>query len=147
MSKAPKKGNGKRGPDKRPRKPRATPPAPGPGRPRGAKNALPAGAVSAIKSLRLRVPDDAHPEAAKVADEAFETVVSIMRGKEKNVGQALARLSAARVVRDEVCGPIAKKVDVSGSLTVNLGDRLQAARKREQERRAAREARRQERPT
>ena len=87
---------------------------PGAGRPKGSKNALPLGAVSAIRALNLRVPDNAKPEAADLANEALETVVAVMRGEERSPGLAFARLASARAVREEVCGKVADKSEITG---------------------------------
>lgn len=73
---------------------------------------LPAGAVRAMKALRHRVPEDASPEAAAIADEALDTVVEVMRGNVRDL--ARERLSAAALVREEVCGPVVKRLEHSG---------------------------------
>lgn len=118
-----------RGLDKKPRKPRAVLapiPPPGPGRPVGTSNALPTGMVSAIKGLRYRVPPDMPEPLAEVADDALQTVIDVMNGKV--LRGSLARLGAARTLRDEVCGPLAQKLDVN--VNVGLAERLQRARQR-----------------
>jgi hypothetical protein len=86
---------------------------PGAGRPPGSRNTLPLGAVSAIRALKLRVPKDAPEEHAELAGEALETVVDVMRGREKSAGLAFARLSAARAVREEICGKVTDKLEVT----------------------------------
>lgn len=91
---------------------------PGAGRPRGSRNALPAGAVGALRALRFRVPKDIAPELADAAGEALETVVKVMRGKVKR--GAIASLTAARVLREEICGPIPKQVQVAGSVVFRI---------------------------
>ena len=93
------------------------------------KDPLPKGAVGAIRTLHWRVPLDAPPEVAKVADEAFDVVVDVMRGTAGRFGVS-DRLSAARVVRDEVCGPIARTINVNANVTHELGDKLDAAMRR-----------------
>ena len=110
-----------RGPDKKPRKKRVdkpdTPKLPaGPGRPKGSTNALSMGEVAAIRSLRWRVPDQVPQPLKDVADEAFDTVVEVMRaaGRHDKI-----RLSAARTVREEVCGPIPRTLDYQG-VTINV---------------------------
>jgi hypothetical protein len=85
----------------------------GAGRPEGANNALPSGAVSAIRALRLRVPDAAPLLAAELAGEALERIVDVMRGKVRPE-RAFPTLTAAKAVREEVCGPIVKKHEVAG---------------------------------
>lgn len=90
---------------------------PGAGRPAGTRNALPLGTVQAVKAMRLRVPDGTPYEAAELADEALGTVVEVMRG---NVWYQAAgpRLKAATVLREEICGPLAQKVEHSGTVTL-----------------------------
>lgn len=84
----------------------------GAGRPVGATNALEMGAVNAIQTFRHRVPESASREAAAVADEAMGAIIQVMRG-EVMFG-ATDRLRAATMVRQEVCGPIAQKVEHGG---------------------------------
>ena len=86
---------------------------PGAGRPKGSKNVLPLGAVAAIKSTRLRVPDGTMPEHAALADRALQRIVDVMEERVFD-RQSAAVLSAARVIREEVCGGIPKPVAVSG---------------------------------
>lgn len=86
---------------------------PGAGRPKGATNALPAGAVAAIKAARLRVPADATPEAAQLAGRALERIIDVM---EDRCGMgSFAVLGAARALREEVCGPLKQKVEHTGA--------------------------------
>lgn len=85
----------------------------GAGRKEGSKNALPAGTVKAIKAARLRVPDDASPEAGELAGRALERIIDVM---EDRVGfGGFAVLSAARAIREEVCGPVKQKVEHTGA--------------------------------
>lgn len=86
---------------------------PGAGRPSGARNALPLGAVSAIRALKLRVPEGAVPAVADLAGEALETVVDVMRGRGGR--GASVRLMAAKEVRLETCGPMPTKLEHSGA--------------------------------
>lgn len=86
---------------------------PGAGRPKGSTSALPHGAVSGLKALRYRVPDDA-PDAVKaVADEAFQGMVDVLRDR-GNPLTAQSRLKAATAIRLEVCGAPAQRVSVTG---------------------------------
>jgi hypothetical protein len=79
--------------------------------------------VGAIKALRHRIPVGTPEDLAEVADEAFSTVVDVMRGK---VGhEVTARLNASRYVREEICGPIAQRVELE--VGKNLADRLSRA--------------------
>jgi hypothetical protein len=85
----------------------------GAGRKAGGFNALPHGAVEALQSLRHRVPETL-PEGLKgVADEAFQRVVDVMRG-DVLPESSHSILAAAKHVREELCGPIAKKLEHSG---------------------------------
>lgn len=102
---------------------------PGTGRPPGSTNALELGEVKALKSLRWRVPDEAPKEVAEVADEAFQALVDVMRerpmvGYDRD-GRPIAlvadrkdKLKAALALREEVCGPVARKVEVTGKLSL-----------------------------
>jgi len=118
-----------RGPDRQPRKRRAippTPPPPGPGRPRGSTNALPLGAVGAIKALRYRVPDGTPEPLAEVADRAFSTVVQVMNGEIPLGGTV--RLRAAAYLRAEICGQIPQSHQVR--VIQGLAERMERARLR-----------------
>lgn len=83
------------------------------GRPRGSTNALPLGAVSAVKTAKLRVPEGTPEEHADLAEEAKDRIVDVMRERVhwQNASQVL---KAATRVRDEICGPIAHKQEISG---------------------------------
>lgn len=83
------------------------------GRPVGSRNALPLNAVQAIRALRYRVPAGTPEPLAEVAGEAFERVVAVMRG-EVLPDVAATVLKAATVVRHEVCGPLAQKLEHTG---------------------------------
>lgn len=78
----------------------------------GSDGALPHGAVSAIRSLRHRVPEGTPEVLADLAGESLEAIASVMRGKK--CLDSFARLNAAKAIREEVCGPVAKKVEHSG---------------------------------
>lgn len=93
---------------------------PGAGRPKGSRDVLPRGVVKALKALRHRVPEGMKPEVAALADEALGTYVEVMRGKVKRF--ARERLAAAALVREEVCGKAAQKVDHGGAVTLNVID-------------------------
>lgn len=87
----------------------------GAGRKLGDTNTLPLGAVQAIKAMRLRVPEGISEPLAEVADEAFEAVVSVMRMDFFDPAAAQARLRAAAMVREEICGPVKQRVEHSFS--------------------------------
>lgn len=98
---------------------------PGAGRPKGARNALPQGSVKAIKAIGLRVPEDATAEARATANRAFERIVDVM---EEGVSPLMANsvLTAARHLREEICGAVPKRQEISGpkgeplSITIDL---------------------------
>ena len=87
---------------------------PGAGRPPGSTNSLPLGAVQAVKAAGLRVPEAATPEQRELADEALGTVVEVMRGQVHYM-DAPARLKAATVIRQEICGPVPTKLEHTGA--------------------------------
>ena len=109
-----KRGNGQRGPDKKPRAKRKTgppkPPPPGRGRVAGSTIPLPPGAVSAINGLRYRVPPGTPEPLGQLADDAFDAVVGVMKGQ--HCHGAMAVLGAAKTVREEICGAIAQRHDI-----------------------------------
>lgn len=79
----------------------------------GSDNALPLGAVKAIKALGLRVPADAPDAHRELADEALQRIVDVMR-EDVDGFKAGAVLKAATHLRDEICGPLAQKLKVAG---------------------------------
>jgi hypothetical protein len=99
---------------------------PGAGRPKGSRNALPYGAVQAVEAVSLRVPEGASPAAKALADRAFQRVVDVL---EERVDFKMAPpvLKAATIIREEVCGPLAQKLEHSGpggqalSISIDLG--------------------------
>lgn len=107
-----RRGNGQRGPDTKPRRKRTdgTVPPPGKGRVVGSTLPLPLGSVASIKGLRYRVPDGTPEPLGAVADEAFQAVVDVMRGKHYHGSMAI--LGAAKTVREEVCGAITQRHEV-----------------------------------
>jgi hypothetical protein len=127
-SKPEKRGNGKRGPDVKPRRKRTdgTRPPPGKGRVVGSKLPLPLGSVASIKGLRYRVPDGTPEPLGEVADEALQAVVDVMRRGVRR--GAMAVLGAAKTVREEVCGAITQKHEIA--VTQSLAERIEEARAR-----------------
>lgn len=88
----------------------------GAGRPPGAKNTLGYGQVAALKACRLRIPDDASPEADELAGRALQRIIDVM---EEKVSPLVAGhvLKASTHLREEVCGSTTQKVaqvDASG---------------------------------
>jgi hypothetical protein len=88
---------------------------PGAGRKPGIPNALPTGMVKALKALSLRVPADASEEAKELADRALQRVADVMDGK---VHSSIATpvLKAATHLREEICGPIVRKIEIDGKI-------------------------------
>lgn len=84
----------------------------GAGRTPGIKEVLPRGAVAAIRAMRHRVPEGTDEALAALADEALMSVVGVMRKPARR--GALVGLMAAKAVREEVCGPIPKKHELTG---------------------------------
>lgn len=91
----------------------------GAGRPAGTYNSLPYGAVKALKAAGLRVPAGASPEVAEVAGYALERMVDVLAGK-VSAAKAVTVLKAATVVREELCGPIERKLQVQGAVSINV---------------------------
>lgn len=89
---------------------------PGAGRPPGSKNALPQGFVKAVKVAKLRVPEDASPELADLADACQERIIDVMLEKVSPFS-AFSVLTAARSLREEICGKVAEKHEHSGTVT------------------------------
>lgn len=79
----------------------------------GSANALPLGAIKAIKAAGLRVPKEATPEARELADEALQRIVDVMR-EDVDGFKAGGVLKAATHIRSEICGPLVQKVEASG---------------------------------
>lgn len=100
-------------------------PRPGAGRPPGS-HALALGEVSAVKALGLRVPEGTKPEHVAVADEAFETIVKIMRGEVRDPAMAAIRRNTAKDVREEICGPVKQKIEHTHALEGLTDEQLQA---------------------
>ena len=102
----------------------------GSGRPKGSKNVLAQGETAAVKALGLRVPEGARPEHRAIADEAFETIVSVMRGEVYDPQVAAIRRNAAKDLREEICGPIKQKIELSED--GSFAEALRLARERAQ---------------
>lgn len=90
---------------------------PGAGRPPGAKSILPEGAVSAIRAANLRLPADAHPAAAEMAQRALERLADVLDDRVPSA-RVFGLLKAVAMAREEVCGPLATKVEVTGRLSL-----------------------------
>lgn len=86
---------------------------PGAGKPLGTKQVLEYGEVKAIKAAGLRVPEAASPGAREVADEALATLIDGMRG-ELSYLEGPMQVKCAVRLREEICGPLAQKLEHSG---------------------------------
>lgn len=98
----------------------------GAGRPKGSKNTLDYGEVAAIAAAKLRPPPpDAPPEVQQLAARALQRIADVM---EEKVWERQGRnvLAAATRIREEACGPLTQKVDVTGSLQGMSDEELEA---------------------
>jgi hypothetical protein len=79
--------------------------------------------------MKLRLPADATVEHEQLAGEAFETLVKVMRG-EVDPEMAAHRRNAAKDIREEICKPIPKQVNLADAdgekltvaVNINLGE-------------------------
>jgi hypothetical protein len=87
----------------------------GAGRKPGSKNALDYGEVAAVAAAKLRVPEGADPSVQKLAARALERIADVM---EEKVWEKQGRnvLAAATRIREEACGPLSQKVEITGRL-------------------------------
>ncbi len=109
-----KKRNGQRGKDLRPRRLRTDCQVkPGTGRKQGSKNNGLYGSRRALKTLHWRVPADAPKDVARLADKALDCIVDIMRHPRPGAADAL---KAAAMIREEICGAVARRLEVRASL-------------------------------
>jgi hypothetical protein len=97
---------------------KGTPKGGGPGGPTGprSKDCITREEKQAIRAMKWRVPAEAPEQAVELANEALGTIVKVMR-QGVMFKHARTTLAAAAAVRDEVCGPIKRQVEVSGKLT------------------------------
>lgn len=84
---------------------------------------MPKGAVEALKALNHRVPKDAHPELAAIANTALLKLVDVMNEK-IHFSAAHGVLKAAAMVRHEVCGPLAERQELTGKDGESLNIRV-----------------------
>jgi hypothetical protein len=94
---------------------------PGAGRPEGTPNLLPYGAIPAIKSLNMRQPKDLTEGQRTLLQASEDAIVKVMKGQVHG-SVAGPVLKAAVTVREEIIGPIAKKMEVKAD--VGLTDML-----------------------
>lgn len=92
---------------------------PGAGRPEGTKNVLPLGAVAALKVGLKRVPDEAAPEERELASLAMGRITDVLMERVSPFS-AFAVLQAGKHIREEICGKVADKLDVTVSLEALL---------------------------
>ncbi len=103
---------------------------PGAGRKPGTPNVLPRGAVKALKVCGLRVPKEVAPEVRELADTALSRVTDVMMEK-VSIRRVNSVLKSAIHVREEICGPVARQVNVDAKL--GIGALLDETNKLEQE--------------
>jgi hypothetical protein len=73
--------------------------------------------IMAAKLIRRRIPKDASPEEQEIASWAMQRMVEVMAGK---VGfrKAPSVLKAGIAVREEICGPLNRTVEMKGAITL-----------------------------
>jgi hypothetical protein len=73
--------------------------------------------MEAIKSAKIRLPKEASDVEAMVARYGFARICEVMAG---TVGyrKAPSILKAAVLVREEICGPVARTINMEGGLTL-----------------------------
>lgn len=86
----------------------------GAGRPQGSSSALRYGEVKALRGLRYRVPEGTHEAFADVADIAFERIVDVMLER-VDPKQGAQVLKSATHIREEICGPVAQRLEHTGA--------------------------------
>lgn len=82
----------------------------------------------ALHGLHYRVAPDTHPVLGDIADSALIRMIDVMNEQVDPV-HAGNVLKAASMIRDEICGPIAKKVE----LKMGLAEMLALASEPEEE--------------
>jgi len=91
---------------------------PGAGR-RPGPNVLAYGEVKAVKAAKLRLPEGADEESQQLAGRSLQRIVDVMEARVSHL-HAGNVLKAATRLREEVCGPLTQKVDVSGAVNVRF---------------------------
>jgi hypothetical protein len=85
--------------------------------------------MGAIKALRviapkgIRVPEGTSPAEAELADTAMQRIVDVVMGK-VHPSFAPSVLKGSTVIREEICGPIVKKIEVRQSLESMLTESM-----------------------
>lgn len=85
----------------------------GAGRPRGSQNTLGYGEVKALGVARLKLPETASQGEADLAAVALGRIVDVMNGV-VDFRQSGSVLKAATRIREEICGPLAQKYEMTG---------------------------------
>jgi hypothetical protein len=85
----------------------------GAGRPKGSKDELRRGELSALNALQYRIPEGTSEADIRLADEARDTILKVMRG-EVHHSMAFPRLKAATYIREEICGTLAQRLQLGG---------------------------------
>jgi hypothetical protein len=96
----------------------------------GSTNTLPLGEVRAVKAAGLRVPENATPEQRELADRTQQRIIDVMEER-VHFQMATPVLKAATTLREEVCGKVADKHELTGkdgerlqvSININRGER------------------------
>ncbi len=88
-------------------------PRPGAGRKPGGFNPLPQGTVRAIHAARLRLPEGVHPAAEALAQKALGRLEDVLDDR-VDPFMVTGLLKAVAMAREEVCGPLPTKTEVTG---------------------------------
>lgn len=75
----------------------------------------------AVQGTRYRVPDGTHPVLADLADHSLMRVVDVLNEK-VDPEHAKTVLQAATILRDEICGPVVRRVELKVGLAQLLAD-------------------------
>lgn len=79
--------------------------------------------MRAVKAAGLRIPADATPEARALADRCQQRIIDVMEERVYFL-QAPGVLKAASGLREEICGPVPKRHELTGkdgeALTINV---------------------------
>jgi len=90
---------------------------------------VPRGTLQALAMLSpkgIRIPPNTPPAHADLADFALERMVAVMC-EQVHPSVAPSVLKAACVMREEICGPIVKKLEVRASLEQLLSESMEDA--------------------
>jgi len=84
---------------------------------------IPRGSAEALKTLKggHRIPEDVGGKAREAAERAFDRMIEVMEEK-VDCRAAPHVLKAATAIREEVCGPIVRKIQVTTSLEQMLAE-------------------------